>query len=145
MLVALLAEIALVRIRVGQVPGFRVVHDRLGDLAEGGHQSVDQQEDEQETHPDGMLARLFSLVHVGHDGVRAKLQEPLVRLRRGAGAARAVEAEGCAYSGSRRPGSPLRSAISVWATAKGTATSTRSGRGPNVNGWNPRDSRVAAS
>jgi hypothetical protein len=32
------------------------VHDRLGDLAEGGHQSVDQQEDEQETHPGRMLA-----------------------------------------------------------------------------------------
>jgi hypothetical protein len=55
-LVALVAEIALVRIRVGEVPGPRVVHDRLGDLAEGGHHSVDQQEDEQETHPGRMLA-----------------------------------------------------------------------------------------
>jgi hypothetical protein len=55
-LAALLAEIALVGIRVGEVPGLRVVHDRLGDLAEGGHHSMDQEEGEQETHPGRMLA-----------------------------------------------------------------------------------------
>jgi hypothetical protein len=56
MLIALVAEIALVRIRVGEVPRRGVVHHRLGDLAEGGHQAVDQQKDEQETHRDRMLA-----------------------------------------------------------------------------------------
>jgi hypothetical protein len=46
----LVTEVALVRIRVGEVPGLRVVDHGLGDLAEGGHQAMDQQEDEQEAH-----------------------------------------------------------------------------------------------
>ncbi len=49
-LVALVSEIALVRIGVGEVPGRRVMHHGLGDLAEGGHQAMDEQEDEQEAH-----------------------------------------------------------------------------------------------
>ena len=55
-LAALVPEVALVRVRMGEVPGRRVVHHGLGDLAEGGHETVDQQEDEQETHPGWMLA-----------------------------------------------------------------------------------------
>jgi len=55
-LATLVAEIALIRVRVGEVPGRRVVHHGFGDLAEGGHQAVDQDEDQQETHPPGMLA-----------------------------------------------------------------------------------------
>ena len=51
-LAALVSEIALVRVRVGEVPGRRVVDHGLGDLAEGGHQAMDQQEDEQEAHGD---------------------------------------------------------------------------------------------
>jgi hypothetical protein len=50
MLATLVSEIALVRIGVGEVPGLRVVDHGLGDLAEGGHQAMDQQEDEQEAH-----------------------------------------------------------------------------------------------
>ncbi len=49
-LATLVSEIALVRIRVGEVPGRRVVDHGLGDLAEGGHQAMDEQEDEQEAH-----------------------------------------------------------------------------------------------
>ncbi|MBS1109218.1 MAG: hypothetical protein H6Q88_1210 [Anaeromyxobacteraceae bacterium] len=49
-LAALVSEVALVRIRVGEMPGLRVVDHRLGDLAEGGHQAMDQKEDEQEAH-----------------------------------------------------------------------------------------------
>ena len=55
-LATLVSEIALVRVRVGEVPGRRVVHHGLGDLAEGGHQTVDQDEDQQETHRGLMLA-----------------------------------------------------------------------------------------
>ena len=49
-LAPLVSEIALVRIRVGEVPGRRVVDHGLGDLAEGGHQAMDQQENEEEAH-----------------------------------------------------------------------------------------------
>lgn len=49
-LATLISEIALVRVRVGEVTGRRVVHHGLGDLAEGGHQAVDQHEDEEEAH-----------------------------------------------------------------------------------------------
>jgi len=52
-LVALVSEIALVRAGMGEVPGRRVVHHGLGHLAEGGHQAMDQQEDEQEAHGGG--------------------------------------------------------------------------------------------
>ena len=55
-LVTLVSEIALVRLRVGEVSGRRVVHHGLGNLAEGGDQTVDQEEDQQETHPPGMVA-----------------------------------------------------------------------------------------
>ena len=49
-------EISLVRVGMGEMSGRRVVHHGLGDLAEGGHQTVDQDEDQQETHRGSMLA-----------------------------------------------------------------------------------------
>ena len=49
-LATLVAEIALIRVRVGEMPGPRVVDHGLGSLAKGGHQTVDQDEDQQETH-----------------------------------------------------------------------------------------------
>ncbi len=52
-LVALISQVALVRLRVGQVPGRRVVHHGFGDLAEGGHQAVNEEEDQEETHRSG--------------------------------------------------------------------------------------------
>ncbi len=55
-LATLISQIALVRVRVGEVPGRRVVHHGLGHLAKGGNQSVDQDEDQQETHRRSMLA-----------------------------------------------------------------------------------------
>jgi len=48
-LATLFAEISRVGAGVGEVPGRGVMHDGLGDLAEGGHHSVNQGEDEQET------------------------------------------------------------------------------------------------
>ena len=50
MLVTLVAQVAVVRAAVGQVSSDYVVHRRLGNLAEGGHQAMDEREDEQETH-----------------------------------------------------------------------------------------------
>jgi hypothetical protein len=55
-LVPLFAQVSLICLGVCQVPGGGVVNDAFGDLAEGGHQAVKQDEDEQETHPASMLA-----------------------------------------------------------------------------------------
>jgi hypothetical protein len=55
-LATLVSQISLVRLGMGEVSGRRVVHHGLGDLAEGGHQTVDQDEDQQETHRGPMLA-----------------------------------------------------------------------------------------
>jgi len=50
MLITLVAQVTVIGVRVGEVAARRVVHHRLGDLAEGGHHSVDQENDEQEAH-----------------------------------------------------------------------------------------------
>ena len=61
MFATLVSEIALVRVRVGEVSGRRVVHHGLGDLSEGGHETVDQDEDQQETHRGLMLGGIEAM------------------------------------------------------------------------------------
>lgn len=54
-LVPLLTEIALIGVGVRQVTGSRVVHDGLGRLADGGDDSLDEEEHEEEAQAGKML------------------------------------------------------------------------------------------
>ncbi len=53
MLVTLIAQVTLVGVGVSQVPFDGKVDGRLGDFAEGRHQTVDQGDDEQEPQESG--------------------------------------------------------------------------------------------